>query len=111
MTTTHLDALHLVYSLRERSTAFALDNLYTRDTALSNICAGYWSGPAEDGGLLSELWVEGAFPAESSSDSLGSLATDGLFSLVLADHLHAREAVPKQRPLYAHQAQAIRAAR
>jgi hypothetical protein len=108
---THLDALRLARSLRERTASFALDNLYTRDVRLSGICGRYWKGRAEEGGLLSELWVEGAFPAEPSADSLSSLVAEGLFLRDLAEHLDHRRAVPLGRPLYTHQAAAVRQSR
>ena len=108
---THLDALSLSAQLNERMTAFALDNLYTSDQRLAAICERYWSGPADRGGLLGELWVEGAFPAELSPDSLNDLVSGGFFSAELANHLDHRGEVPRDRKLYAHQAAAIRKAR
>jgi hypothetical protein len=108
---THLDALRLADALRERMVSFALDNLYTRDEKLSGICKDYWSGPTAEGGLLSELWVEGAFPAEASPETLGSLVKAGSYPADLADHLDRRGEVPRGRPLYKHQAEAIRLAR
>ena len=41
---THLDAHRLSGQLRERMTAFALDNLYTSDNRLAAICKRHWSG-------------------------------------------------------------------
>jgi DEAD/DEAH box helicase domain-containing protein len=108
---THLDALRLADALRERMTGFAQDNLYTSDARLSQISGEFWSGALGENGLLGDLWVEGAFPAERSADTLDSLATEGLFSRDLAEHLDQRSVVPIRRPLYSHQAEAIRRAR
>lgn len=108
---THLDALRLADALRERMTAFAQDNLYTSDGRLSAIGGRYWAGDGGSGGLIGDLWVEGAFPAEASPDHLDSLAAEGVFSGDLARHLDSRGEIPRRRPLYTHQAEAIRAAR
>lgn len=108
---THLDALRLADALRERMTVFAQDNLYTSDDRLSAIGGRYWSGSRGLGGLIGDLWVEGAFPAETSADHLESLAAAGLFSRDMADHLDSRGEIPRRRPLYTHQAEAIRQAR
>ena len=108
---THLDALELADAVRARMVDFFLDNHYTRDERLSALCRTHWAGPAADGGLLGELWVEGAFPAETSGDTLGGLVADGLFDPGLMSQLDAADRNPRGRALYTHQAEAIRAAR
>ena len=64
---THLDALGLCRALRDRLTDFAIDDHFTRDVRLSSLCREIWSGPPEDGGLIGDMWVEGAFPAQSTN--------------------------------------------
>ena len=62
-----LDALRLTEALRKRLVDFATDDHFARDPALGDLCRRLWGGSPRDGGLISELWVEGAFPAEPSS--------------------------------------------
>ena len=102
-----LDALSLVRHLRQRLVDFGLDNNYMRDSQLAGILRQLWNGPANAGGLVSDLWVEAAFPAKPSSVSLRSLTSDGLFSSWLCQHLNRPEAVPSDRLLYEHQHKAI----
>lgn len=108
---THLDALELSAAVRDRMVDFFLDNHYTRDPLLSGLCRRFWSGPPDGGGLLGELWVEGAFPAESSADTLHSLAASGQFDPDLLTQLDQLDRNPRDRTLYTHQAAAVRAAR
>ncbi len=86
---------------------FALDDNYARDKGLSEICRAIWSGEPDGGGLISDLWVEGAFPSEASERSLDSLVAAGRFSAELRDVLHASNAMPSNRKLYTHQREAI----
>jgi hypothetical protein len=59
--------------------------------------------------LLAEepICVEGAFPAKSAEESLEKLVEQGQFNQQLGEHLHKNNAVPKDRPLYLHQRDAI----
>jgi ATP-dependent helicase YprA (DUF1998 family) len=59
------------------------------------------------GGLVSELWVEGAFPSKSSDVSLKQLAADGHFDAKLAEQLSRTQAIPDKTRLYTHQLAAI----
>ena len=102
-----LDAFAFTKAIRKRLVDFTLDQNFVRDPHLARICERLWAGPAEGGGLVSELWVEGAFPSESSNDSLDSLTGQGLFSPRLASVLDHEAAVPRSRSLYTHQRQAI----
>ena len=102
-----LDALSLSEALRARLVSFALDSSYVQDPRLQAICQAIWSGPPEQGGLLSDLWVEGAFAAETASETLGDLAAAGRFNADLCAHLDRRRAVPRERPLYLHQRDAV----
>lgn len=102
-----LDAIALSEAVKQRMVDFALDDHFVQDTQLVEICRAIWSGPPETGGLLSDLWVEGAFPARSSGETLADLVERSLFDRWLCQHLNKRGAVPKTRPLYLHQRDAI----
>src|SRR5579884_3751331 len=102
-----LDAIALSKAVKQRMVDFALDDHFVQDTQLVEICRAIWSGPPETGGLLSDLWVEGAFPARSSGETLADLVEHTLFDPWLCQHLDKRGAVPKTRPLYLHQRDAI----
>jgi DEAD/DEAH box helicase domain-containing protein len=103
----HLDALAMSRALRDRLTEFALDDHYTRDPELARICRAIWQGDPASGGLISELWVEGTFPSESSGRSLAEIDE---FDPELARYLGRVGAVPRERPLYSHQLEAIQVA-
>jgi len=108
---THLDALKLAHEVRDRMVNFFADDHYVRDPNLSRMCREFWSGSQENGGLVGDLWVEGAFPAEVSEDTLESLTSQTLFDPDLMLQLDTEERNPRQRPLYKHQAEAVRTAR
>jgi len=90
----------------------ASDN-YIRDPALSASCRRAWEGTEVDGGLVSEVWVEGAFPAQiartpdGTPQTLERLVRDGAFPGDLCAHLQKRECWPTDRPLFSHQHAAI----
>ena len=109
-----LDAIALSENVKARLTDFAADDSFVRDPQLSRICRTIWGGTPQNGGLISELWVEGAFPAKSTDDAqngkticLDELTEDGQFNAALRDQLDRRGAVPRQRALYLHQRDAI----
>jgi DEAD/DEAH box helicase domain-containing protein len=106
-----LDAIKLTEALRRRLADFALDDNFTRDENLTRICRNIWSGPPELGGLVSDLWVEGAFPSNESQLTLDDLAKEGSFDRALCDHLDQNGAVPKERPLYSHQEEVLKLVR
>lgn len=103
-----LDALRMVRALRERLVDFGLDNNFVRDPSLVPVLRHIWEGKPEAGGLVSDLWVQGAFPSVSSADSLRSLVQAGLFDEWLATQLDETGGMPFDRRLYAHQAAAVR---
>jgi len=105
-----LDALELSETLRRRLADLAVSDCGLRDPTLARALRNVWTGPAEHGGLVGDLWVEGMFGAQSSGDSLASLAERSLFDRWLVDHLDRVGAVPRDRPLYTHQRDAILAA-
>ena len=102
-----LDALRLSENIRQRMVDFALDDNFVRDSKLSDICRRIWDGSPSDGGLISDLWVEGAFPSKASPHTLDSLVSAGKFDPRLRDVLNKPEAMPAERRLYTHQYEAI----
>lgn len=86
----------------------AVSENYLRSSALAGAAAEIWRGAGEQGGLVSELWIQGAFPSRLSKDSLKSLANDGLFPQDLCEYLDRTGKFPAARPLFAHQADAFR---
>lgn len=102
-----LDAIELSNTVKQRLVDFALDDHFVRDGKLTDICREIWSGPPEQGGLLSDLWIEGAFPAKASEESLEDLVAQGYFNADLCRHLDKRGVIPGQRLLYLHQRDAI----
>ena len=106
----HVDALKMVDHVRTRLVDLAVSENYFRDRRMSEAARKVWEGPGLDGGLVSELWVEGAFPGEHSPDCLDSLSDEGLFPGDLCQHLADRDVFPSDRRLYNHQSEAFRAA-
>jgi ATP-dependent helicase YprA (DUF1998 family) len=104
-----VDALKIVDAVRRRLVELALSENYVRDARLNDVSRRIWEGPSQEGGLVSELWVEGAFPAEESTATLQSLTEEGLFPADLRDLLDHEVRFPKDRSLFAHQANALRA--
>ena len=102
-----LDSIALSQAVKQRLVDFFLDDNFVRDTELSRICRELWSGPPARGGIVSDLWVEGAFPAMRSDQTLNTLAAQGRFDSALRDQLHRRGAVPRDRQLYTHQVASI----
>ena len=105
-----LDALRLANNLRQRMVDFALDDNFVRDSELADICRSVWSGPPGTGGLLSDLWVEGAFPSKASEYSLDDLVDARKFDAALRDVLDTSAAMPRDRKLYTHQHESIESA-
>src|SRR5579859_2332486 len=105
-----LDAIALSQKVKERLVNFALDDHFVRDSQLTDICRELWSGNPENGGLLSDLWIEGAFPAKNAPESLEDLVKQAHFNAELGYHLDKRRIIPRQRKLYLHQRDAIREA-
>ena len=102
-----LDALGLTNALSRRMVDFAVDDNFVRDPALSKIIRDIWSSPPDRGGLLSDLWVEGAFPSKTGQASLDDLVSAGKFNPTLRDVLDSPTAMPRDRKLYTHQLEAI----
>lgn len=105
-----IDAISLADAVRARLVDVHAERHFVRDPKVEAALRAMWSGTAHGGGLLSDLWVEAAPPAQSGGEGLGRLAREGRFSHALTDHLDARDAVPRSRPLFTHQSEAIFAA-
>ena len=105
---TQLDALRLVEMTKERIVNLAVSENYLRQPRLASAAASIWNSRPEDGGLVSELWVQGAFPNELSEDSLHSLVEEKLFPGELCAHLDRTFQFPSSRRLFSHQAKAVR---
>jgi DEAD/DEAH box helicase domain-containing protein len=107
MSMSQLDAIALSQSVKQRLVDYALDYHFVRDAQLTEACRALWSGTPETGGLVSDLWVEGAFPAKATHESLNTLVSQGMFNAQLCRHLDKRKVIPEHRPLYLHQRDAI----
>lgn len=103
-----LDALRLVDLTRDRVVNLATSENYLRDVELAASASRIWNGPAKEGGLVSELWVQGAYPSELSPDTLDSLAMEGIFPQGLRDYLERVGHFPTNRRLFSHQSTAFR---
>ena len=93
---------------RRRLVDLAVSENYLRNPALAGAASEIWRGAGDEGGLVSELWIQGAFPSKLSEDSLESLASEGLFPRNLCEHLDCTGEFPAKRPLFTHQADAFR---
>lgn len=105
-----LDALAMVDQLRQRLVDFGLDGNFVRDSGLAGILRQIWEGPPQDGGLVSDLWVQAAFPSNPSNVTTESLSQNGQFSDWLTEQLDRSQGMPRTRPLYEHQAESLRIA-
>jgi len=108
--TAQVDALATADWLRERLADLALEDNYFIDENVRRALRAVWTGPAEEGGLVSDVWVEAAPPARAGTATLQRLVEEGVFSESLCEHLHSRGAFPRNRLLYDHQEQALRLA-
>jgi DEAD/DEAH box helicase domain-containing protein len=106
-----LDALGLVRALRERLVDFSVDDSFVRDPHVQQACRDLWSAPAEGGGLVTDLWVEAAFPAAAGTETLEMLAGSGSFPAELCRHLDRRGVFPIDRRLFEHQSASLLHAR
>ena len=103
-----VDALQMAENVRERLVDLAVSENFLRDEKLSNICRQIWSKKGTEGGLVSDLWVEGAFPGKESNDTLHTLTSEGIFPKDLFQHIKQRDVFPEDRRLYNHQSETIR---
>ena len=107
----HLNALSTSSFIQSRLVDFAADALFVRDQKLRDISRHIWSGDSDTGGLISDLWVEAAYPSQSSKHTLDSLVEAGVFHSALCNILHDSTEFPRTRNLFEHQFQAVVAER
>lgn len=105
-----LDALRATQSVHDRLVDFSVDDCFARDSRLTRIARRIWAGNPQEGGLVSDLWVEGAFPARTSGITLDDLVARRAFDADLRDQLQRTDAIPRDRFLYTHQAAALQTA-
>ncbi len=111
-----LDAVRATADIQLRMAEASAEVLFVSDPSLQAELLRLWSQPAGPGGLASDLWIEMAFPAESSERSLDDL-TDRPVSGESFDHWlrnqlaqTAAQGVVPGRRLYQHQWRALSAA-
>lgn len=105
-----LNAIRMADAIRERLADFTASDMFVRDPKLSANMRCVWAGKGDDGGLLSDLWVEGAFPSVPSRNTLDTLVSEGVVCKGLRDLLVRNKKFPADRYLYAHQSESLRAA-
>jgi DEAD/DEAH box helicase domain-containing protein len=106
-----IDALKSSEHVRDQLVEFALQSHFLERPHLHDALRRLWSGPAAEGGLANELWIEGAFAPASQPDSLESLAQTGVISRDLVTQLDSAGVFPRERAPYAHQLDSIKAAK
>lgn len=111
MSYVQLDPVELAGDVKQRLVDFAADTSFVKDEKLRGICRMIWSGKPETGGLVSNIWVESTFPAESSSLSIDDLVKQNKFNAELRNQLQETDAFNCELPLYKHQLRSIEAAR
>ncbi len=82
-----LNALKAVENVKKRLVDFVLEDHFVKEPTLRDACQAIWSGSPEEGGLVSDLWVEGTFPNRTSGDSLAQRVENGRFSSTLCDRI------------------------
>ena len=105
-----LNTLALRDALIERVTDFALDDHFVRDPKLAEALRDIWSGRPENGGLGSDLWVEGAFPPTLAAVTMGELVDRKLVHEALGKQLDATKVFPRTLRPYQHQRESIEVA-
>jgi Lhr-like helicase len=82
-----IDALNAVKNVKRRLIDHALEDHYVKDVQVRDACQSIWEGSPDAGGLVSDLWVEGAFPSKTGGSSLNERVENGSFSRRLRDLL------------------------
>jgi DEAD/DEAH box helicase domain-containing protein len=105
-----LDAFTLSKHLQTRLVDFCDSNFWLHDEVMRETLRRTWQATPDEGGLIGELLVEGAFRPANRGETLAHLVTQGLFDPWLAQHLDKPSSVPSDRALHTHQAEAVRQA-
>lgn len=106
-----INALEVTRRLKDRMVEFSLDDNYVRDEHLRSALKSLISGLAQEGGLASDVWVEGAFPSRAAEQTLQQIVDSGEFDFNLAAVLDAAGAFPLDRFPYQHQQESLAVAR
>lgn len=106
-----IDALKSSRRIRRRLVEFAQQDYYLSDPTLQDALGKLWQGPAENGGLTGELWVEGAFPPKRQPVTMAELAKSGELTTELVSQLDSSGAFKATMPPYEHQLLSIRGAK
>jgi len=80
-----LNALNAVENVKKRLIDFVLEDHFVKEPTLRDACQAIWGGSPEEGGLVSDLWVEGTFPNKTGGSSLAKRVADGQFSETLCN--------------------------
>lgn len=102
-----LNAIRMADAIRERLADFTAGDMFVRDADLSRNMRHVWADKGDAGGLVSDLWVEGAFPSIPSRDTLDSLSTGRVVCKGLRDLLTRNGVFPSDRILHRHQAESL----
>lgn len=111
-----LNSIRMADAIRERLADFTAGDMFVRDVELSRNMRRVWADKGDAGGLVSDLWVEGAFPYVPSKDTLDSLVADDIVCKGLRDLLAqnkdggVKSVFPPDRFLFKHQAESLREA-
>jgi len=87
----NINAIKAVDSIKQRLVEYCLEEHYVKDRRIQDACRSIWSGPGEDGGLTSDLWIEGTFPAKQGGETLKQRVAKGSFSADLCDQINRPE--------------------
>ena len=83
-----LNSLTAVKNVKNQLIDFVLEDHFVRDEKVRNACKALWGGNPDEGGLVSDLWVEGAFANQTSGPSLRQRVEAEQFSPILCDLIH-----------------------
>lgn len=107
MANQQLDALKLAEQVKHRMVDFSLGDHFSRDTGLHQVLEKMWKGSPDKGGLVSDLWVEGAFPSEGSGKSLQDFVDAGMFDKGLQELLDQNGGFGRDWGLHSHQNESL----
>lgn len=106
-----VDAIRTRQHMQDRLVELATADAFVRDAGLQERIRQVWTGADGDGGTVSELFIEGIFPAADGEASIDDLANRGEFVPTLRDQLSSVDRSLVSRALYRHQRQALDIAR
>jgi DEAD/DEAH box helicase domain-containing protein len=104
---TKLNALDLAQKIQGRMVQYLLQENFTKDPKFQKIHKHILESHPNNGGIVTELIVEGAFPYQCSGQSLYDLVQTGKFNSSFCEHLEKDNKFDTKRKLYSHQEEAI----